>query len=371
MPKSKQPRSPVGGSPYSEFNYRLNENGQIVQYGSAPEDYLTDVLSVKATDFIDHAVNAKDGKPFFMYIATYAPHGPATPAPRHEEEFPDAQAPRTPSFNEEDVTDKPAWLQSHALLTAQQIAQIDALYRKRLQSMLAVEDLVESVIQKLRATGQLQNTYIFFTSDNGFHQGQHRLMSGKNTGFEEDLRVPLVVRGPGVPAGRTRRHFTVNIDFAPTFAGLGGATVPDFVDGRSLVPLLTTDPPPARSWRQVFLLEHEFPGDATAVALSAKTLDGLLEPPDPFDLTVAAKLRAAAPAQAAPVFQGLHTAANDVYIEYSTGELELYDLNTDPDELDNIAQTADPELLARLASRLKALRNCAGAECRAAENAPP
>lgn len=118
------------------------------------------------------------------------------------------------------------------------IADIDSLYEKRRESILAVTDLVQNVIDTLKAQGVLDNTYIFFASDNGFHQGQHRLHSGKNTAYEEDLNIPLVVRGPGVPTGQVVSKLTLNVDLAPTFAGLAGVTPPAFVDGRSLVPFL-------------------------------------------------------------------------------------------------------------------------------------
>lgn len=216
------------------------------------------------------------------------------------------------------------------------------------------------VIRTLQTTGQLTNTYIFFSSDNGFHLGQHRLPAGKNTEFEEDLHVPLIVRGPGVPAGHVRQHLTLNIDFAPTFAKLAGVPIPTFVDGRSLVPLLRINPPPLTSWRQAFLLEHGFiqTGEVGRTPVSAS---GLIEPPDPFDL---------APQQMPGPFQGLHT--NDlVYVVYlSTGELELYNLDDDPYEQTSIADT-DLELVDQLSAWLDELRNCAGAACHAAEDAPP
>jgi hypothetical protein len=348
----------------------MNENGQIVRHGSGPNAYMTDVLSRKANNFIRRAAQAAEKKPFFMYIAAYAPHGPATPAPRHADAFPDAQAPRTRSFNESNVSDKPAWVQTHPRLTASQVAAMDALYRKRLQSMLAVEDLVDSLIRTLENTGELDNTYVFFTSDNGFHQGQHRLNSGKNTAFEEDLRVPLVVRGPGVPAGGNLDHLAANLDLAATFAELAGVAPPEVVDGRSLAPLLTADPPLVGGWRRALLLEHGFPGDAPEVA--ADDAEGALEPADPFDEAAAAVDEAAAPApKGVPVFQGLRTAGRVTYIEYSTGERELYRLSTDPDQLANAYGKADPDRLARLASWLDSLRRCAGAECRAAEDGPP
>lgn len=350
---------------YQQFNYDLNENGKIVSYGEEPEDYLQDVIRGKATDFIRRA--ADGDQPFFMWMTPYSPHSPATFAPRHADEFPDAQAPRTPTFNQEDVSGMPSWVQNRSRLTAAQIRNMDALYRKRLQSMLAVVETIEDIIETLRATRQLRNTYVVFSSDNGFHMGQHRLTSGKNTEFEEDLHVPLIVRGPGVPAGRVLEHITVNIDLASTFADLAGVETPDFVDGRSLVPLLRRNPPPLRRWRQAFLMEHGFVATG-ADGLTPASVSASLEPPDPFDLTGGAP---AGGPTLPPPFQGVHT-RNLVYVEYlTTGEREMYNLDEDPYEQTSIAETADPRLVRRLSVWLERLSNCAGAECRAAEDAPP
>jgi N-acetylglucosamine-6-sulfatase len=381
--------SPAAGNAYGEFNYTLNENGTLVPYGNRPEDYMVDVLAARAQAIMRRT--AQDGTPFFIEIATYAPHGPATPAPRHADAFPDAQAPRTPSFNEEDVSDKPAWLRARPPLTPRQIEQIDALYRRRLQSLLAVQDLVAGLIDTLRATGQLANTYIFLSSDNGFHLGQHRLPSGKQTAYEEDIRVPLLVRGPGIAAGRVIDQLAGNVDLAPTFAELAGVQPPDFVDGRSLVPLLHGDTTAAASWRGAFLIEHgdvdddkvslwkgEVEGDKEAAApphrqggraagrgRPAAGAGGLLEPPDPMER--AQRVRGGA---GIPTFQALRT-ADVLYVRYVTGEQELYDLRADPAQLQNLAGSADPELLARLAAWLAVLGRCAGAGCRTADVAPP
>lgn len=368
--------SPSGGNAYSEYNYKMNENGKVVPYGNAPEDYMVDVLSKKLTGFIQRSVLEK--KPFFAYVATYAPHGPATPAPRYEGALPDAKAPRPPSFNEEDVSDKPAWLKARPPLGPVALEQMDALYRRRQQSLLGVDDLIAQLIQTLKQTGQLENTYIFFTSDNGFHMGEHRLPSGKNTAFEEDLRVPLVARGPGVPAGRHVEEFGANIDLAPTFADLAGAEIPAFVDGRSLAPLLAGRAP--AEWRQALLLEHAGPMDSALDTqiksrglspAAQKELAGMLEPPDaPEYFAQLGRLLRRRSGAGPPVFQGIRT-KDYVYIEYVTGEKEMYDLKADPHELKNIAATADPALWARLSSWLAVLSKCSGAGCRSAESTPP
>jgi N-acetylglucosamine-6-sulfatase len=310
------------------FNYVLNENGPLVHYGSDPEDYLTDVLAGKATDFIRRTT-----PPFFIYLAPSVPHGNVpTPAPRHRGAFAGMIAPRPPSFNEADMSDKPTWLRSKPLLTPKQIDGIDAQYRARLEAMLAVDDMVAALVQTLEETGQLNKTFIFFTSDNGHHQGEHRLSGGKDTTYEEDIRVPLIVRGPGVPAGQTLNHQALNIDLAPTLAELAGASAPEFIDGRSLVPVLSDTPPPLKNWRQRFLVERWPPSN--------------LEHPR--------------------VNHALRT-RHYMYVEYLE-ERELYDLKSDPYQLDNFYSTADPDLLAQLVSQLDALKVCAAASCRTAED---
>jgi N-acetylglucosamine-6-sulfatase len=341
--------SPVAGNPYSNFNYVMNENGKLVRYGSRAEDYLTDVVARKSIDFIKRA--AAEGQPFFIHLALYVPHSPATPAPRHAQLFTDAQLPRPPSFNEPDVSDKPSFIRNRPLLTERQIAQMQDLYRKRLQSLQAVDEMLASLIATLQATGQLEHTYIFFTSDNGFHMGEHRLTSGKQTSYEEDIRVLLIVRGPGVPTGRVLEHLTGNIDLAPTFAELGGAGIPDFVDGRSLVPLLSSTPPPLDSWRQGFLIEHW-----TQQRQESFKTEGVWEPPDPMEREHTQQQLAI------PQFAAVRT-KDYLYVEYVTGERELYDLNADPYQLESMHSTADPALLQELSQRLARLKSCAGKSC--------
>lgn len=319
------------------FSYQINENGRIARYRNGPEDYETDVLARKATTFIRHTA---DRQPFFIFLAPSAPHdSPAirapVAAPRHERLFENMTAPRTPSYNEADVSDKPPWVRELPLLSPLDMSQIDEVYRARLRSLQAVDEMLTRLVVALTETGELERTYIFFTSDNGYHLGQHRLHKGKNLPYEEDIRVPLIVRGPGVLPGRVVEHFALNIDLAPTLAELAGVSPPNVVDGRSLAALLTGHQPATEDWRQAFLVES------------------WEQPPKEI-----------------PDYQALRT-RELLYVEYSTGERELYNLRTDPWELESLHAATDPALLAQLASVLDRLRRCAGANCPAAERALP
>jgi N-acetylglucosamine-6-sulfatase len=305
------------------YDYGINENGTEVSYGSEPEDFFTDVLSGQATDFVERATS--DSRPFFMYVAPTAPHGPATPAERHKGALSEEESPRPPSFDEEDVSDKPSQIQDTERISEEDASKIDDRYRQRLESMLAVDEMVGSLVDELEASGELDNTFIFFTSDNGFEQGEHRLQKGKNQAYEESSRVPLFVRGPGVPAGLKTEKLALNTDFAPTFADMAGVELP--ADGRSLVPLLGGADLP---WRTSVLLER------------LPTQNG---------------------------YRAVRTGTHK-YVEYNNGEKELYDLVSDPYELDNIYESADPSLLEDLKAKLDALKDCSEEDCRKAEDTP-
>jgi N-acetylglucosamine-6-sulfatase len=283
---------------YEPYNYQINENGEVVSYGSKTEDFFTDVLSGQATEFVRQA--APDDKPFFAYVAPTAPHAPATPAGRHERAFADEKAPRPPSFDEVDVSDKPSWVQDITPFDAEEVSETDQRYQKRLESMLAVDEMVASLVEELEAAGELEDTYIFFTSDNGFLQGEHRWNNTKDRPYEESARVPLFVRGPGIAPGTEVENLALNTDFAPTFAGLGDVSFS--ADGRSLVPLLRGEEP--ASWRSAVLLEG-FVGKRLRNFGAVRTEDYK-------------------------------------YVEYANGEEELYDLQTDPYELESLHETADP-----------------------------
>jgi N-acetylglucosamine-6-sulfatase len=329
--------------------YTLNENGNIVNYrGREPDQYQTDVLAAKAVDFIRRA-ESNDSQPFFLFLATSPPHLPPVPAARHAGEFGRLEAPRPSSHNEDDVRDKPGYVQRTRQLTTEEIEEIDEEYTDRQRTLLALDDAIERVIQTLQDTGELGNTYVIFTSDNGIFQGEHR-QTGKSAPYDEAIRVPLIVRGPGVPAGRSLDHIVGNIDLAPTFLTLARATIPETVEGRSLVPLLGNSPPAISTWRQDLLIEY-LGGSGGGESLGP--------------VVRADALRAyAAAVRGMPDFSALRTGTH-TYVEYVNEEKELYDLTRDGQQLDNLMQLGgDPALAAQLASRLAAVRNCRGAACR-------
>jgi len=336
------------------YDYQINENGEEVSYGSEEEDFFTDVLSGQATDFVRRA--APEDQPFFTYVAPTAPHGPATPAERHKGVFAGEEVPRSPSFNEEDVSDKPAPINDAARLSEEEVSNIDDYYRQRLESMLAIDEMVGSLVEELEEAGELDNTYIFFTSDNGRFQGEHRIPSGKNRPYEESARVPLFVRGPGVPAGSKVEKPTLNTEFAPTFADLAGLPFP--ADGRSLVPLLRGEDP--SSWRSSILLD-KLPREDGSEEEGGKDKGK--------DKAGADGVPKGGAGRQAIDFQSVRTETHK-YIEYNNGEKELYDLAADPYEMESIQESDDPALVEDLKARLEALKSCSEEGCREAEDAP-
>jgi N-acetylglucosamine-6-sulfatase len=310
--------------------------------------YSTDVLKRNVQDFI--GASAAQGKPFFAYVAPYAPHAPATPAPRDLHTFDPEKAPRLPSFNEANVSDKPPWIQSLRRFSSDDIANIDQRHEDRVESLQAVDDLVAAVVGTLGQQGVLSNTYIVFTSDNGWHHGENRVQRGKGRPYEESVRVPLLIRGPGVAAGSSTGKLVLNTDYLPTFMEVAGAQTPPYVDGRSLFPVLTRST--TTSWRTAILLEgRKFSAD----------------PEIPVDRN----------------YNAIRTSTRK-YIEYEGGFRELYDLSpgADPNELRNTYSIASPTVAPRpaLKARLDALSSCQPQDdpstpeversCQAAENGP-
>lgn len=330
----------VTGWGYPEFRYTLNHDGHLRYYGHRRSAYLTDVLARKGVGFIKRA--ARGLQPFFLELATFAPHYPYVPAPRNAHDFPDLRAPRPRSF---DVlpAHAPQWLADRRPLTLGQEAQIDRAFRLRARSVEAVDRMVAEVERQLRASGVARNTYIVFSSDNGLHTGQYRLMPGKLTAFDTDIRVPLIVIGPGVPRGIRTPLVAENVDLAETFAQIGGTQLQG--DGHSLLSVWHGQSPPG--WRDAALIEHR------GSPLS------LLDP----DFQQ--------PAGGSPTTYEAMRTRSFLYVEYADGEREFYDLRRDPFELHNVAGLLTPRNRRLLHVALRSMRNChTGPTCWAAMHVP-
>jgi arylsulfatase A-like enzyme len=318
-------------------SYQINENGRIVTYQRS-QIHDTDLHAQTAENFIKQT--ATNNTPFFMYLAPNAPHHPSYYAPRHANMFSSTPLPKPSSFNESDVSDKPKWVRDKPRLSSTQISDMTQFYRERLRALQSVDEMVKRLVDTLSATGELSNTYIVFTSDNGIYLGEHRL-TNKAAAYNAAPRVPLLVRGPRVPAGVPRSQMALNNDLAPTFASWAGVAPPSFVDGRSLKPLLTSSPP--ATWRSAFLIEHR-------------------SSPEEYGYV-----------KAIPEYYAVRTDRYS-YVEYpTTGETELYDLNADPTELSSLHASASHQaLISDLKARLAQLKQCKGTgatqpSCEAAE----
>jgi arylsulfatase A-like enzyme len=306
------------GSASYYTNYSLSENGKVVEYTQDNSVFGADMVTRNAVDFI---ASAKD-EPFFMFVGYYNPHSPYKWAERHDPQFRlsaelQADQYRPPDFMEEDRSDKPKYLQE---LKSISVEKIDITYKQILRSLLAVDDGVASILNALDKTGVKEKTVIVYLTDNGTTVGNHGFGITKNCAYEACLHVPFIVYSP-MFAPRSEIHLAANIDLAPTFADLAGAPIPDTVDGISLLPLLQD---PNAPWRADLLFEHW-----------------------PTEAGVGSKI---------PEFYAVRNSAWK-YVEYSTGEKELYDLKNDPYELQNVAGQAQyAEIQSQLQKRLEELK---------------
>ncbi|MDQ0365276.1 arylsulfatase A-like enzyme [Catenuloplanes indicus] len=348
----------VAGNAYAQVGYTLNENGRIRGYGG---QYLTTVLGAKAEAFVRTSAQRK--QPFLVEISTFAPHSPFTPAPQDARAFPGLTAPRGPAFDRLPAN-PPPWLAGRPPLTGDQRARIDDAYRKRAQSVLSIDRMIGGLRAALTETGVADDTVLVFSSDNGFHLGQYRLTVGKQTAFETDVRVPLIMAGPGLRRGVTIAQTAENIDLRPTFDALGGAVTPPDVDGRSLLPLITAGDArpvthsgiPARSgmpkdsgipensgivgagWRTAALVEHRDPRAGRPES----------RPDDPDRQKVIPES-----------YVALRT-PEWTFVRYANGTREFYDRRTDPHQLRNTAAALSPARRAAMDAALTALVACSG-----------
>jgi N-acetylglucosamine-6-sulfatase len=312
-----------------------------------PQDYSPDVTGRVTEGLV--AAQARSRKPFFVWWSPAAPHredvsttlmgrkGPdPRPAPRHAASSARLRLPRPPSFNEADVSDKPSTVRDGApSLSDAQVAQLELDYQGRAGALRAVDDHVKRLVAILRRTGQLRNTLIVFLSDNGWLQGEHRIPGDKYLPYEESLRVPFILRGPGVPAGRTVRGQVSNIDFAPTLVDAARAHAGRRLDGVSLLLTVRRRARPPRRALGIEATSRLFQGE----------FPGIMEWDRPY--------------------RGVRTDRYTYTVTTETQEQELYDRRKDPYELRNVARDpAYAAVKARLTRQLVALSRCRGRTCR-------
>ena len=341
----------VGNSVY--YNYSLSVNGKKEEHkDSYKSDYLTDVIHRRALDFLD---KQKGHNPFFLMLSTPACHQPFDSAPQYMKNFTTAYAPRTKNFNVHG-NDK-HWLIDQAItpMPNDTVAMIDDYFRKRWRTLLSVDDMIEGVVEKLRAMKQLNNTYIFFTSDNGYHLGQFSLPYDKRQLYDFDIRVPLIVRGPNITAKSISEESVMNIDLAPTFLDIARQPLLSGFDGVSLVPLLHGK---NVDLRDAVLVEYHgehsdvIPGCPKYTNQGMANCDAHCVCEDSSNNTYGCVR---------------YDKGNETYkycaLQDDSNFVEVYDLKADPYELTNLAKTADPDILSRLSQMLAKLSTCSGPSC--------
>lgn len=298
-------------------------------------------------------------RPFFIMLSPPAPHSPWTAAPQYEKNFTDVKAPRDGSF------DKPGkdkhWLlrQPSNPMPSTSLNFLDNAYRKRWQTLLSVDDMVEALVKKLEELKELNNTYIFYTSDNGYHTGQFSLPIDKRQLYDFDIRIPLMVRGPGIKPQQTLLAPVLNIDLAPTFLDISGLNL-SFVnmDGQSFLSQMA---PELRNGtaRPYFLVEY--------------TGEGHLDP-DPACPKLGPGLSQCFPdCVCEDAYNNTYACVRTLvehnlqYCEFADTEsfVEVYNLTSDPHQLENIVKKVDPTLLQAMNQRLIKLQSCEGDSCRA------
>ncbi len=300
--------------------FKINANGEIKSY-NATNLHETDYLSDRAEGFVRNSEGRK--APWFFTLATNAPHTPHEALGRHAGEHAGDTMPLPPSYQEEDVSDKPAWVETAAERMPPE--EHEGQWRNKMDDQEFIDDAIEDLTTALAETGQSDETYIIYAGDNGCANYANRVYC-KGAPYEPSIGIPMSIAGPGIEP-QENPALVGNIDVAPTIADWADASVPADVDGRSMAPILEN---PGADWRSSLMVDF----------------------------------------YSAHPYKGLLTSDGKRYFEYETGEREYYDLDEDPWQLQNSYNTLQPEQRDQLSRRLEALRNCSGNTCREADNQP-
>jgi N-acetylglucosamine-6-sulfatase len=355
------------------FNYQLIEKSgesappRVTFYGDQPLDYQTDVFSDRAADIVrDHPVSQE---PFLVDLWFNSPHGPFEPAPRDLFRLAGARLPKLPAFNEKDISDKPKWFQRQARkrLSREQIKLIDNERRRAQEQLLSVDASVGELIQALRSEGILDETYIIFTSDNGFFRGEHRIVNGKYLPYDPSSRVPLLIRGPGVPAGGVSDELVWNGDITQTILQIATGSENPALDGRSLLPF--AESPALRTTRPILLEADTGPGTGaeqagTSAARARQARVGVIGRRGVKNLEQEPNAIKSATTNSAPAYRSIRTDRYEFTV-YANGQTELYDMWRDPAQLRSLVRDPRYRYVRQwLSNALIPLSSCAGAPCR-------
>ena len=321
-------------------------NDQGKRYNATAGEYMTELIANRSLAWMGEQL-AKE-QPFFAYIAPHAPHTRATPAPGTDGYFTERKAPRWPSWNLS-APDKHWMVAQQEPLTELCASASDELFRNRLRALLGVDRLVGQVADLLMAHDALNDTYLLYTADHGFHLGEFRMPFFKGQPYDSDINVPMMVRGPGIRAGAVLDQIGLNIDIAPTIAALVGTSPPAeaVVDGRSLAPLLFAPSDTAAAavpWRDDFLFEF-WAGPKTAFGAYCHHIM----------------------MSGNNTYAGVRTADDLKFVKFrdDVNFTEYYNISADVHEITNAAQHPDQgPTVVRLGNRLEQLRVCAGDSCR-------
>jgi N-acetylglucosamine-6-sulfatase len=357
------------------YNYQLIEKTgpsatpHITFYGDRPDDYQTDVFTDRAVNFVNDKSVAN--QPFWLNLWFNSPHGPFDPAPRDMFKLSGTPLPKLPAFNEKDIRDKPKWFrrQARRRLSRKQIALVDNERRRQEEQLIGVDEAVADLVQSLKDKGILDDTYIIFSSDNGFFRGEHRIVTGKYLPYDPASRVPLIIRGPGIPTGGVSNELVWNGDIPQTILQIAQGSQDNSLDGRSFLPYAQN--PALRSTRPILLEGDTGPGGTGAesaqsssararearVGVAGKAgVNNLEQEPD--------AIKSATNTNAAPAYRSIRTDRYE-YTIYANGQTELYDMKLDPAQLHSLALDPRYRFVRKwLYDALIPLSSCAGPACR-------
>lgn len=392
----------VGNSKY--YDYTVSNNGVAEKHGSDyADDYFTDRVANRSLEFMSHAL--RKGKPFFMMVATPASHEPNTPAPQYAETYAGRKAPRLPSYNVTGQHDKHYLLREIIPLDEGHANVSDVFFQRRLSVLRSVDDMVSRFVDKLQAAGEYNNTYFIYTSDHGYHLGEFGMLYDKRMLYETDIRIPLLVKGPGITSGQMVELPATHIDLAPTILDMAGLRKkPTQMDGRSWLPLVTGSRDIA--WRNEFMVEYsggnplpngglsmqqgamptgqcsdDLEAEANAFAASLPTRTSSCSANAADELSIKGKCSCSIGRisgdehDISPCDGKNNTYAcyrtyvpgkdNKMYCEFNDPEhfVEYYDLSSDPYNLKNLASVTSKQELQAMHKRLMEHQACHGDSC--------